>query len=432
MAIRRWESRHRAARRIPPAIVLVLLGAASLWSSGCGFTHLHQRADTAPASFRGLLWQYDSPSAGVQSVRFAPDGQRILIRGSYACRVLDTDSGLPVSVFENEGELKRPWEYAAGALIAVPFWLSVALPSNASPGTTGVEEVEEQPPPRPGWRQNRILVGASDSEHAYYLDSSLRLRTWVLETGRLARPPDVIEAGASDRVVAIAPSADVFFVEEHQTGIRWLHDRRGVWKRELPAWSRVSFSRDGRRAAIAQPGGEIRVIDCANGHDVTVAHVQPGAIAMLSPDGTRMLVDERDREHAPVRSTGVRVMEVPSGRAVCELDVASLGIRGRSVAWSAPANVVVYEHEGESADSGAHDAVLVDLARGEERYRLELRRGERVGDLSSDGRFIVTVQDPRHVRLYKVLRSEWTMVPKSGSPGRSRHRDSARTLIRGS
>ena len=273
--------------------------------SGCSYTTLRYKASAAPAEFVGEVWRCRSPSAGVDFAAFSPDGKTILIQGAYARRVLDTETGRALRVFDNERELRRPFEYIASA------------PSAALMSTT-------------------LMVGALGAPFAP------------------ASPP--ASQPTSQPTSRAAPLAT---------------------QPRQPRYRRERHDGDGRIALIQSVTGDVW----------------------------------------PAQTRDVQVVDVASGRVICEVEPARLGICGYLKSWSAETGRGLFDHFGiENGRALTNSMSLVDLAEGRELCRVPLRSNDRVCDLSPDGCFALLVDGGFDVWLYKLADKPARVFPGGLAP----------------
>lgn len=116
--------------------------------SGCSYTTLRYKASQAPFGFVGEVWRFRSPSAGVDFAAFSPDGKTILIQGDYASRELETETGRAVRVFDNAGELLRPFDYIGGVPTVIEMYTGW-LWTWAAPGAPTSQPASRPPRPAP-------------------------------------------------------------------------------------------------------------------------------------------------------------------------------------------------------------------------------------------------------------------------------------------
>lgn len=376
-----------------------------LLSAGCGYTSLTYRVSEAPAEYRGELWRFRSPTAGQNAAAFSPDGRFILLRGTYACRALETETGRVLSVFENAGEIRRPLEYLGGAFTIIPlmlaeFGLLRSAPQKRTP--SGTAETSP-PPPKPGARQQPLLAWAGDSRRAFYMRYSLTLKTIATDTGRPAGREQEIPLGPMDRVTAISPSGQMLAINRDERRTVELAHRSGAWHRGFPEWSSVSFATGKEIASVSEPDGTVHILDIESGDELRTFRFDPGSTCWMGADGELLLVRRTDSRSPPSQSTSVRLIEIATGRELAHIDPRELGIRGHLRIWSSASNRALFYHFPEERERGdGPEAVVVDLQTGLEIHRLKLEHIESVLDFSPDGRLLLVSRGAWHLQLFQI------------------------------
>ncbi len=376
----------RICERIAPVAVLILLALCA----GC--TNVKYRVSAAPPAYRGLLWRFRSPSFGVHTARFSPDGRYILVRGSYACRVLETDSGSVVSVFENKREILRPLD----CIVSIPAVIGLTL---LGPIRTPRGPIDDSPTgPRPPVKirpspERALLTWAGDSRRAFYIDITRRLQTRDVETGRRVAEDREVALDRQRHVLAISPDGEVLVIRtNHRKTVELRCECRG-WTREYPRPARIAFAAYKPVMAISQSDGDVDLIDCRTGARTASFESKPTRQVRLSDDAAFLLMDHADR---------TTLVDTATGRVLSEIKPPDLGL-GVFCGWSSRNRQAVYCSISPSEDERPpHEAVIVDLMTGQLTHRAKLAVGEVVTGLSPDGRLILARRWNSHVSLYKI------------------------------
>ena len=368
--------RHKTRGASCAAIALTMAGLG-----GCGY--VRGRALSGSQNHVGAVWRYTSPSPSLVDATFSPDGSRVLVRGDYATRVLDTESENVLSSLDCAGEVLLPWRYLVGAIYAVPLLIGElsGRPAIAGPGGNA----HRGPTPAAA----TVAQWSADSSRVYLASALEGVREYRLDDSQVRRTITELSLPETAYLTGLSPCGKVLVINDVNgpTVLRWFQ-RPEAHEISFARGSSVSFAFHTPLACVSEPSGHIRLLSLESGEEVSAIGVEEGARGYLSEDGRVLLIDREPggfRDHPGARLLIVNLDEEGEivGKMPCDVK-----LRGHLIDWSAGSQ--------RAAITDANDGTVVspslkiiDLRDGAELHRLAPKEAKRIRDLSPDGRLMI-------------------------------------------